>query len=377
MRHLPPLIIGGVGLLVASIAAEQRRAHKVLRLAAPEPIDDPPLISILIPARNEERSIARCVQGALAQRYPHTEVIVLDDDSTDATPAIVAELAAAVVQGAELPAGWVGKCHACRQLADAARGEWLLFLDADTAPGPDLAAALLSHARRHRLDLLSVTPQLELESFGERLVLPAFFNLLTTLYPLDRMERPDARPNDVFASGWCFLVRRRAYDAVGGHTAVYNEVLEDVRLGQLLRAAGYRVGGADGSAHVRLRMYRSAAEVAAGLGKNAAAGYRSGGPRTPLAIAALMARALGPFWLWAAALGARGPGAGAARGAASFGLGLALAHWGRLYRTRYGLSQRYAPLWPVGLLAYLLIAANGMRKVWSGRGVVWKGRTYQ
>ncbi len=352
MRHLPSIIVIGVGLVLTALAVERRRAQQTPRLGAPLPVAPTPLISILIPARNEERSIARCVQGALAQGHAYTEVIVLDDQSTDATPAILAELTVGaslpVLAGAELPLGWVGKCHACRQLADAAEGEWLLFLDADTMPGPDLAAAMLTHALEHQLDLLSVTPQLELESFAERLVLPAFFTMLTALYPLERMERPDAGPGDVFASGWCFLVRRSAYDAVGGHWAVRGEVLEDVRLGQALRAAGYRVGGADGTAHVRLRMYRSGAEVAAGLGKNAAAGYRSGGTRSNVVIAGMLGQALGPFWLVGAAFYARGPGAHIARWVALLGLGAALLHWGEIYRMRYAIRPRSHTFWQMG-----------------------------
>jgi chlorobactene glucosyltransferase len=381
MSGLPKLIAGGVGLVLMALAAERRRAEQAPQLALPSPNTEGSLVSILIPARNEERAIARCTRGALGQRYVHTEVIVLDDQSTDATGRILNSLAATdrlqVLTGTDLPAGWMGKCHACRQLADAAQGEWLLFLDADTAPGPDLVAAMLAHARRHKLDLLSVTPQLELESFGERLVLPVFFSMLTALYPLERMERPDARPGDVFASGWCFLVRRAAYEAIGGHAAVRDEVLEDVYLAQALRKAGYRIGGAEAGDQLRLRMYRSASEVAAGLGKNAAAGYQSGGLRSTLVMARMIGETFGPFWLGGAALFVRGAGAWPARGAALLGLGASLAHWGARYRTRYGLSRRHAPLWPLGLLAYLLIAANGMRKVWSGQGITWKGRRYQ
>lgn len=363
-----------------AVAADRRRALRTPRLPASAVVRDAPPVSILIPARNEERNIARCVQGAQAQRYPQIDILVLDDESTDATGPLLAAMARdgalTVLQGTALPDGWVGKCHACRQLADAAQGEWLLFLDADTAPGPDLAAALVAHAQAHQLDLLSVTPHLELESLGERLALPAFFALLAGLYPLERMEHPMARPDEVFAGGWCVLVRRAAYEAVGGHAAVRGEVLEDVRLAQALRRAGYRIGGADGSAHLKLRMYRTAAEVAAGLGKNAAAGYQSGGVRSLIVMTRLIGEAFGPLWLVVAALFARGKGAPTARAAAWLGLGLSLVHWGSVYRTRYGLSRRYAPLWPLGVLAYLVIAANGMRNVWSGRGVVWKGRRY-
>lgn len=375
------MIVLGSALVLAALRDERRRNDRVPRLATPDRLPaDAPLVSLLIPARNEARTIARCVQGALEQTYCHSEVVVLDDGSTDATPAILAGLAGhprlRVLCGGALPSGWTGKCYACRRLADQARGEWLLFLDADTAPGPDLVAALLAHAAERELDLVTVTPYLELESFWERLVLPTFFTMLTAIYPLERMERSDARPGEVFASGWCFLVRRSAYEAIGGHTAVRGEVLEDVRLAQALRAAGYRIGGADGAAHVRLRMYRSGAEIAAGLGKNAAAGYQSGGRRSTLVIARMLAQAFGPFWLCGAAGLVRGRGAAVARGAALLSLGASLWHWAQIYAERYGLRRRYAVLWPFGLLSYLVIAARGMVQVWGGRGVEWKGRRY-
>lgn len=355
------------------------------RLGPPDPPPpETPLVSLLIPARNEERGIVRCVAGALAQSYPAIEVLVVDDGSTDATPALLAGLSdprLRVLPGRPLPPGWVGKCNACQQLAEAARGEWLLFLDADTAPQPDLAAALLSHARRRELDLVTILPFLELGSFWERAVLPPFLALIAELYPFERLERPDTRPEEVLANGQCILVRRAAYEAVGGHGAVRAEVLEDVRLAQAIRRAGFRVGGGEGLDLLRVRMYTSGREVAAGLMKNAAAGYRSGGLRSLVAAARLVALAFGPLWLLAAGAGLAAAGAGpvAAGAVAAMGalaLGAGLAFWGALYRQLYGLSAAHGLLWPLGLMAYLLIALAGMWRVRSGRGVEWKGRRY-
>jgi hypothetical protein len=341
---------------------------------------DLPLISILIPARNEERSIRRCVEAALAQEYPHCDVRVLDDHSTDATAAHVAALLGnprlQLQRGADVPPGWAGKPHACWQLANAACGEWLLFLDADTAAGPALAHTLLTYAQQQQLDLVSVFPLLELESLAERLILPLFFTMLTAIYPFKRMEHPQSQPSDVFASGWCFLVRRDAYFAVGGHAAVRAEILEDVYLGQAIRAAGYRVGGVDAGEQLRLRMYRSAAEIVAGLGKNAAAGYRNGGARSRQVIGRMILQAYGPLWLLGLARMAPAPLAGGLRLIAILVCGISMLRWGWRYRQRYRLSGWYALGWPFGLLGYLLIAAYGMLRVRGGRGVMWKGRHY-
>ena len=377
--------VAAAALLLAGYAREWARLRARPRLAPPEPLPaDAPLVSVLIPARNEERSIGRCVAGALAQRYPRFEVLALDDASTDGTAAVLAGFAGdarlRVLRGRSLPQGWVGKSFACQQLSEQARGEWLLFLDADTTPRPDLVAALLTHARRRNLDLVTIWPFLELGTFWERVMLPPFLAFITTIYPIERFEHPATRPEEVLANGQCIFVRRAAYAAIGGHGAVRNEVLEDVHLAQAIRAAGFRVGGAEGLEYLSTRMYHNGREVAEGLAKHAAAGARNSGARSWQAAVWQLALAWGPLTLIGvgAALLAGGSGGGAVlvmvAGLLAWMAGLWL--WGALYRRRYRLSPLYALLWPFGLLAYLVVALRGMWHVRSGRGVSWKGRTY-
>ncbi|MCX7789385.1 MAG: glycosyltransferase [Chloroflexaceae bacterium] len=372
-------------LLIAGYAREWARLRARPRLAPPDPAPaDAPLVSLLIPARNEERSIGRCVAGALAQHYPRFEVLVLDDASTDGTADVLAGFAhdprLRVLHGQTLPRGWVGKSFACKQLSEQARGEWLLFLDADTVPQPDLVAALLTHARRRNLDLVTIWPFLELGTFWERAMLPPFLAFITTIYPIERFEHPATRPDEVLANGQCIFVRRAAYEAIGGHGAVRNEVLEDVHLAQAIRAAGFRVGGAEGPEYLSTRMYHNGREVAEGLAKHAAAGARNSGARSWQAAVWQLLLAWGPLTLiWVgAALLAGGAGDGAAfvlvAGLLTWVAGLWF--WGAMYRRQYRLSPRYALLWPFGLLAYLAVALRGMWRVRSGRGVSWKGRTY-
>ncbi|MBX0327259.1 glycosyltransferase [Oscillochloris sp. ZM17-4] len=376
------LLAAGAGLILL-VARDIRRLRRIPHLSAPAIPAEPPLISILIPARNEERGIGSCVRAALAQSYPRIEVIVVDDGSTDGTAAALAAIVdprLRALSGRPLPPGWVGKCNACQQLGEGAAGEWLLFLDADTVAAPDLAAALLATASLRSLDLLTIFPFLVLGTFWERVILPPFLALITALFPFEQMERPDVRPDQVLANGQCIFVRRTAYAGVGGHAAVRDEVLEDVRLAQAIRAAGGRVGIAEGMAHLQVRMYTSGREVAEGLMKNAAAGYRSGGGRSGWAMSGLILEAFGPPWLLGAGLAGLALGdAGAAwAGLAGGGLSLlaSLSLRAALYRRLYRQPAAYGLLWPLGLLSYLLIAGLGMWRVRSGRGVIWKGRTY-
>ncbi|WP_165774800.1 glycosyltransferase family 2 protein [Candidatus Viridilinea mediisalina] len=377
--------LGASMLLVWDYWRAWRALARRPRLAEPPPEPQAaPLVSLLIPARNEERVIERCVAGALAQAYPAFEVLVVDDGSTDATPVLLARMShhphLRILTGRPLPPGWAGKPHACQQLGEHARGEWLLFLDADTAPHPQLVAALLHHAQQQQLALVTILPFLELGSFWERAILPVFQDLILSIYPIERMQRPDAQPEEVLANGQCILVRRDAYWRCGGHGAVRAEVLEDVYLAQAVRRAGYRVGGGDGHAWLRVRMYTNGHEVAEGMAKHAAAGARASGMRAWLVVTRMLGHAFGPALLVVAGIGTRARGAPVAGTllAALGGLSQAsaLCYWGWRYRELYGLHPLHALLWPVGLTAYLAIATRAMWRVRRGHGVTWKGRRY-
>jgi glycosyltransferase involved in cell wall biosynthesis len=372
-------------LLLACFAREAARLRTIPRLAAPDAaLPAPPLVSVLIPARNEAHTIARCLDGVLAQEYPAYEIIVVDDSSTDSTGEILARYAqqhahVRVLNSGGPPPGWTGKAHACQQAAAAARGEWLLFLDADTVPLPGLIAALLDHSRRQQFDLLTVFPFLELESFWERAVLPPFRAILHATYPFKRLNAPDVRPDEVAANGQCILFRSAAYHAIGGHGAVRADVLEDVHLARAVRTAGYRTGAVEGSAYLRVRMYTNRYEVFEGLTKNAAAGYTSGGTRAFWVGAYQFMLAFAPFWLLAAGLVLLAQGRPAGWAALGLGLlvaGAALTYWILLMRTIYRLPGSTGLLWPFGLVCYGIIAARSLWQVRSGRGVTWKGRRY-
>lgn len=375
-------------LLLYGFAQEYVRLRLTPHLANPNLSDVPgrPLVSILIPARNEEHTIARCLDGILNQTYGTYEIIVVDDNSTDATPDILAHYATKqatmrVVAGTPLPPSWAGKCHACQQAAAVAQGEWLLFLDADTMPQPELVAALLTHAYRWQLDMVTVFAFMELGSFWERIILPPFGALLNTIFPFERINAPDAQPEEIIANGQCIFVRRTAYEMIGGHSAVANEVIEDVMLARALKQAGFRIGALQGQPHViRVRMYTNGREVVEGLTKNAVAGYNSGGSRSVWGGMRMFALTLLPWCLlaWGFVLliiyGTIQAWAVTVHGMVV--TCISMLFWSIFLRQRYALPWYYAILWPFGLLCYGAITIRSLWKILSGRGVIWKGRTY-
>jgi chlorobactene glucosyltransferase len=350
------------------------------------------LVSVLVPARDEEANIGACLDSLLAQDDPNHEILVLDDRSRDATPDLIRArgFAAAAenpearlrhLAGSELPEGWAGKPWACHQLALAARGEWLLFTDADTLHAPDCVRLALETAMRHRATLLSAWPRQVLGSFAEKLVLPLLYVLTHVLLPqalvaailrwpwLARVSGRRATSALGAANGQFILIRRDAYDTLGGHAAVRADLVEDVALGRLVmgRAAdGWRLVNADGGAVVRCRMYRNFAEVWAGFSKNLR-------PVFGRSTAAFVASGLVQWTLFVQPfVFALLPLPGQAWAAGQAGLLLAmraLLAW--RFRTGWTGVWLHAPAY---LLA-LAIALNSWR--WSRRGAIrWKGRTY-
>jgi glycosyltransferase involved in cell wall biosynthesis len=228
------------------------------------------LVSAIIPARNEEVSIARAVESVGAQ--PEVgEVIVVDDGSTDGTAAILKDLASrlpklSVLPAGELPTRWVGKNHAAAVGAATAKGDWLLFTDADTFHLPGAMRRALTDAVEYDAALVSYSPEQEMETWWERALILQIYWMLSRRYTFEKVNDPGL--SDAAANGQFILVRRNVYESVGGHMAIASEMLEDVALARLVKRAGSRLYFASGLGIVRTRMYRSFAAMWEGWTKN-------------------------------------------------------------------------------------------------------------
>jgi len=228
------------------------------------------LISAIIPVRNEEATIARAVES-LAAQPDIAEIIVVNDQSSDGTAAILRDLAARlpqlkVVEGAELLPGWTGKNYAVAAGAPIARGDWLLFTDADTLHLPGSAGRALASAARHDADLVSYSPHQEMHTFWEKALVPFVYWRLSQRYPFERVN--DSGSPDAAANGQYILMRREAYESIGGHAAIAGEVLEDVALARRAKEAGRRIFFGPGDGIVQTRMYGSFGAMWEGWTKN-------------------------------------------------------------------------------------------------------------
>jgi chlorobactene glucosyltransferase len=369
--------------VVGPIAAVVRSLHsRWLDDESAEPPAPAPLVSVIVPARNEKRNIERCLRSVLGTAYPALEVIVVDDHSTDGTGEIARAIAQdearlRVIAAPDLPDGWFGKQWACATGARAAQGPLLLFIDADTRHAPDLVTRAVNAQRGRSADLLTVVGHQEMHSFWERIVQPQFFSLLSLRYGGTEHVSHARRPADVIANGQFILVTRDAYDAIGGHAVVRDHVAEDLALAQEYVRTGRRIALVVGTRQLSTHMYASLGELVAGWGKNIFAGGRY------TAIGGRVGRALYPLMLAGAPLIGLAPPA--AMLLALLGvLSTAWLVWGAIgfavgllfYGGTYAFMRApvwYALLYPLGLAVVLVIAVAA---VWRGNRVQWKGRSY-
>ncbi|WP_217913761.1 glycosyltransferase [Miltoncostaea marina] len=357
-----------------ALALHERRA---LPAADREPpLTGGPLVSVVVPARDEARGIGAAVRSLRALEYRDVDVVVVDDRSRDGTAAAARAAAGddprvRVVAGGPLPAGWVGKPWACHQGARLARGEWLLFTDADVVHRPDSLGRALALARRLGRGGVTLLPTVDCEGVAERVVTPAALTAIATFVAPGPLARRAGSPVAMAAGGY-ILVERSLYRAVGGHEAIRGRMVDDVWLAARVKRAGALLVPLPAGPLARLRMYHGAREVWEGWSKNASFAA-TGGPAKGLAAAgALALLALAPPAAAAAGLRRREPGVAAA-GLAGVAACAALQ---RLAAPYAATPRRYALTLPLGLLVLAAATARGALDRMRGLGPRWRGRRY-
>jgi chlorobactene glucosyltransferase len=245
---------------------------------ASAPDREQPSVSVIVPARNEAVNIVNCVSSLTRSTYPDFEIIVVDDRSDDATGELARSVPAGnaraiqVIDGAELPADWLGKPWACHQGARVATGDLLLFTDADTTHGPPLLARAVTALQEEEADLLTVVGRQLMESFWERLIQPHIFFLMLLRFPDFERAARGGNWRDAIANGQFMLFPRSAYEALGGHEVVKDEVAEDLAMAQTVKRTGRRLRIRSAEDDLSTRMYRSLAHLVEGWSKNIVTG---------------------------------------------------------------------------------------------------------
>ncbi|HSR30517.1 MAG TPA: glycosyltransferase family 2 protein [Anaerolineae bacterium] len=335
-----------------------------------------PRVSVLVPARNEEENIGPCVRSLLAQEYPDFQVLVLDDESSDGTAEALASVPdevgrLVVMQGAPLPAGWLGKHWACQQLSEAADGELLLFTDADTRHHPRALRDAVGVLLAEEADLLSALPHQEVGSWAERLLVPMIPWALFSFLPLTLAHRWRWLVLSA-AIGQYMLFRGTAYDQIGGHAAVRQHAADDLALGRRVKTCGLRLRLVDGGERISCRMYHNAREVYEGLSKNLLAAF---GYLVPAFLFVWLWLGF-VFWQPLVTLGRAGLGVDLSLQSillAAAAVAASLLLWGLTY-WRFGFRLWLVPLYPVTVLSAVWLALRSLLLTVRGRAT-WKGRT--
>jgi glycosyltransferase involved in cell wall biosynthesis len=343
-------------------------------------------VSVIVPARNEEASLGNCLESLVTQTGVDFETIVVDDHSTDRTREIATSFAAdllcedrpapdhadtdrpgklRIIEAGPLPEGWTGKNNAVVTGAQAARGKWLLFTDADTVHLPGSLAGALKEAQDNNADLLSYSPEQIAVTFWEMAVLPVVFAELARQYPPAKVSDPNS--SAAAANGQYLLIKREAYDAVGGHAAIAGSILEDVGLARAVKASGRRIRFRYAADAVRTRMYRNFRQLRDGWTKNLALLFPEPGW---LAVKALLIWAVP----WATLVGMIFAGPARPWWWSTVFVPAFLFVTMRLRRANFDVTMEFlGAALGMPMFAYLLLRSK--RAHAHGR-VSWKGRTY-
>ncbi len=339
-----------------------------------------PLISVLVPAHNEEHAIEQCLRSILDQDYANLEVICVDDRSTDTTACLVSRLFeerenCRLISINHRLEGWTGKCHALHVASKHAKGSWLAFLDADSNLHPGALKQCLNEVLKRKINFITLTPKFVLGSFWEKAIQPTLASMAPILFPLSRVNDPGSPV--ATANGMFFMVSREAYDKIGGHENVRGLAVEDIGIGKRIKAAGLGLLFANGQKMLCTRMYSGFREVIRGWTRilSAAMNYKMSTalkylpmhilvslPSFVLGLALYMTRApeIMPFyWL-----------------ALPLACGLAMTNASIRYFDQLGLPRHYSLYMTIGNLTLIMTHLIIVKKILCNDALQWRGETY-
>jgi len=357
-----------------------------------------PLVSVIVPARNEEENIAECLKSIFNQDYPNLEVTVVNDRSTDRTAEIVHSLCeqrlkegktpCSLVNIKELPEGWTGKTYALHSVTAKAKGEWLLFIDADTRHHPSNISRMMEAAQKENLDMLSLLPGLESKSFWERAMQPILAGALMVRYPIELVNNPRSRI--AFANGQYIMIKKSVYEAVGGHEAVRHNLLEDIALARRVKnfhrevdckaERPFAVKLFLGSEVTTTRMYDSFRRIWKGWSRIFYGAYNRSAPMVLLLICMVILLSASPLFVFLGSLICEVAGVGApfVHQLLLFSgvhLALMLTGYFRFYKYVNG-DPRFVLFTPVAALVGVGILTNTLAKILFAQDISWRGTNY-
>lgn len=328
----------------------------------------PPEVSVIIPARNEEVSIGSCLASLVAQRGVDFEVLVIDDNSTDKTADVARSFrGVSVISASPLPVGWTGKSHALSLGLTFARGNLLLFTDADTVHLAGSLAESVRTFRENKLSLLSYSPQQDAYGFAEKLVQPIIFAELDRVYSFAAIN--DMQSSLAAANGQYILVDRKSYEEVGGHAAIRTAILEDVELAKLFKRAQKKLWFGSGAGLVRARMYSGFAQMWEGWSKNLALLFKR-----PLLLAVIRLAEFCTVLITAVALLAPHQRFFFRALSAVLLLGTLVGFWKRVHNTSFSYTDKIVSFF--GLLIFAGLLFNSYLQLRILKRIRWKDRTY-
>ncbi len=370
------LLVAGIAVFWVSVALRVRRsrADTRWRLGPDAPVAPGlPRLCVVIPARDEARNIAACLESVAASDHPALEVLVFDDGSTDGTAELARAAGARVVEGGggALPAGWKGKPWALQRarehLPDA---DWIVFLDADVRVAPGALSRIHSWALAQEADFVSGFGKLEMGSFWEHVIQPSVGGLILAGNDLATVN-DDTKGDKVIANGQLILVRRAAYDAVDGHGAVRDDILDDIGLARAFKRAGFRVRALMLRELFRCRMYTGLGELWHGWTKNLYSGMEFKFGVVLLVVGLVLVEFLSPYAIVGVAV-MRGDAVLLGSSLALLGLMHGVRAW---MDTMFDQPRRYGLLQGLGAAMLVGLLLDSVRRTRAGRRT-WKGRTY-